>query len=493
MLMLLLAALLTQDKSKAATSFDEGSKHLKEARYERAIEAFDSALKVLNTEDPNLSYRGPGITVRVAYYPYFYAGLAALRWAPAAQNPEEKQRRLALALTHLGRSIHPEAVQRQAEARQLMAALGTPPPPVAPAPPPAADPFPQHVAKLKVDLDQLGRDGRFEEALKSITQAAFLAGREAERKELMEAFRAKQAQAVGQREIKLTSGIERLAAEDPLRDTETQVKVLREAQIPREVQKEPPPSFRWLEGFVSELDRQKPAIAKVAALDEAMVVETSDAFEGLAQAALEAGYFPGFRAARNIAHALRLSRMKALPAAELPAEDKWSRAVRLEAAAKKSEEALLVRLVKVQGEAFEGELKRYLEETVKSQQSGLAVVRGTLPSPDMKNRLVQAERSLQDPEAAADAARLRGVAGEIVQLQGDARFGVLQAGEQARALMAGAVALATAALLEGEPRDQIVGRLAPLVGRAQSLDAGALAVADVSPKILALFDEARRR
>jgi hypothetical protein len=341
-------------------------------------------------------------------------------------------------------------------------------------------------------VDALLGSGKLEEALEAMRRSSYWKGREDERKVQEGRIREEQAKAIGQKETKLASGIERLAGEEALKDPEEHLARLREARVPKEVAKEPPAAFRWLEGFVEQLENQKEAIGKMAGLDEAVVVGTSDSFEALAKSALEQGYFPGFRAARNIAHALRMSRMKALPGAALPAEEKWARALQLEAAAKKSEEALAGTTLK--DEAMAGELKRYVGETVKAQTTVLAAVRATLPTPDLKNRVVRAEESLRDPEAAADATRLRAVAANVAELQGDARFGSLQPAEQARAIVASAVALATAAFLEGEPREQATRRLAPLMAKAQALDPGVLAgLGDVSPKILVLFDEARRR
>jgi hypothetical protein len=489
-ILLVLLALQSGDKAKAATFHKEGEAFFKDAKYEKALEAFESALKELKNEDPNLSYRGPGVTVRVAYHPYYFAGRCAQFLADAAATPAEKKRRLDLAISHLGRSIHPEAKARVDAARDALAKIDLADPIPAPRPAPAT-PSPEAI-RAKGELDAFLSSGKLEEALEAMRRSSYWKGREDERKAQEVRIREEQAKAIGQKETKLASGIERLAGEEALKDPEEHLARLKEARVPKEVSKEPPAAFRWLEGFVEQLEKQKEAIGKMAGLDEAVVVGTSDSFEALAKSALEQGYFPGFRAARNIAHALRMSRMKALPGAALPAEEKWARALQLEAAAKKSEEALAGTTLK--DEAMAGELKRYVGETVKAQATVLTAVRATLPSPDLKNRVVRAEESLRDPEAAADATRLRAVAANVAELQGDARFGALQPAEQARAIVASAVALATAAFLEGEPREQAARRLAPLMAKAQALDPGALAgLGDVSPKILLLFDEARKR
>jgi hypothetical protein len=495
-----LSLTLAADIPKAAAAYTEAMGYYQKGQWEKAVDAFDAALKESANENPNLSYRAQGVTVRVEYYPYYYSGMSKYQLALQASGPEEKKRRLIDAVNQLKVSVHPDNKGATAKARSLLdeveARLKAPPPTPVPLPP---DPFPAALARVKGEVDGLGKAERFEEALESVRTSAGFSGHETERKELLENIRSRQASAVKDRDARLALQMEQLASRNPLEDPAARFRSLEEARIPPAVQRDVAPKFRWLDDFLAACEKSRESLEKAPRLDERAVCDAAQVFEQLAKQALDAEFLPGFRAARNVAHSLRLARLNALPSAGLGVKETWSRSLLLDAAEEESrkncEELLRPRLEKTSDPVVKEEMRKYLAETAVAYRQGAATALGRLARPETEEQIDQAVAGLKTTAVIVDPDKLRGISSGLAALQSDAGFLKLKAADQARAIFVAAVAQVEAGFLEGEPREKIVERCAPFASKAYKLDANVSAPwrDQLSPKVLSLLEELGKR
>jgi tetratricopeptide (TPR) repeat protein len=177
MWMVILLAMQGREAEQAAREFDEGMRQFQENRHEKAIEAFDAALK-LRGVDGTLRLFQAGVVQNKNYQPYHFKGLAALRWAASAGSLEEKQRRLDLAISSLVNSGHADRDALLAEARRLREATD------------------RRSVPTEDDPAPLALRGRFDEALRLLEQSAYWKGREDERKAQEVRIREEQAKAI---------------------------------------------------------------------------------------------------------------------------------------------------------------------------------------------------------------------------------------------------------------------------------------------------------
>ncbi len=487
----LLACLLLSagDREKAAALYKEGQKLLNAGKYADAVDRFDDALKEVGDETEKLRYGDQAIKDTIAYYPNFFSGLARLRQADAALIPQEKARFLDDAVSRLIRSKHPEKESHLVKAREQRVKVAETPPPAAP------DPRDELVGRLRSRVEGFNRAERYEDALDSIAaEKGLFEGHEADRQALVESIRTAQARAVESRLRALELELERVASAPAMEDPKGRLEALGKAKLPPEIRRDPGPRFQWLGDFIRAIEKHQGSLEPGARVEEGPACAAAGEFETAAERALAADFFPGFRAARSVAQGLRHARLSSLPA---HAADSWERAQVIDAAVEKAHakcrEALTLHASRKTESA--GQAEAYRDGVLPQERQRIRELIARIPPPDFRKRLSDAEGRLLAHEAAARPEALRGASKTLSDLQTEGPFSGLSRPEQARALLAAAISMVSAEILEGEPREKIAEKCGPLVRKARGLDPeGVAAWRDrVSPKVIAILEEADKR
>ena len=218
------------------------------------------------------------------------------------------------------------------------------------------------------------------------------------------------------------------------------------------------------------------------------------AFEGIALEALQSRIPPGFRAARHIAHALRLAKLNRIALGAEDTIDTRTAAVMVSEALQTSARA---------GDGFsklpEGDgMAKSLENDVPTRQKqiedlGKKIMDGAKERARLTAPIVTAEASLSDGQFLGDAAALAKLKNDLFELESEANFGTLTNRLRARALLAHALAEAVLAFLEGNPPARVLDRCRTPAWRAFGFDpkVDARWAGKLSPKLLKILDESK--
>jgi hypothetical protein len=488
-LLLAVFFLAAGDREKAAALYKEGQKLLDAGKYADAVDRFDQALKEVGDETEKLRYGDQAVKDTIAYYPNYFSGLARLRQADAALTPQEKGRFLDDAISRLVRSKHPEREGHLVKAREQRVKVVEPPPP----PPPETRA--ELVGRLRSRVEGFNRAERYEDALDSIAaEKGLFEGHEADRQALVESIRTAQARAVESRLRALELELERVASAPVAEDPKGRLEALGKTRLPPEIRRDAGPQFGWLGDFLRALEKHQGALEPGARIEDGAACAAADEFESAAERALAADFFPGFRAARNVAQGLRHDRLSSLKA---EAADSWERAQVIDAAVEKAHakcrEALTLHASRKTGSA--GQAEAYRDSVLPPERQRIRDLIARIPPPAFRKRLSDAEGRFLAHETAARPEALRGASKTLSDLQMEGPFASLPRPEQARALLAAAISMVSAEILEGEPRGKILEKCGPLVSRARELDSGAVAAwrDRVSPKVIAILEESEKR
>jgi hypothetical protein len=480
---LILALAAGDNVSDAGAAYRKALEELDTERYEEAVQLLRDAVQKVGSESDELKYRDSISRRRHSYYPYY-------EWARARQMQAKKEpsiftRRDLLkdALSRLGQTRHPESAQLLEEVKAELVVVEK------------AIELDGSFASTKTRIEVLGTGERFEEALEQLELAAkTYLGRQKEMADLRTSLKDRQIALERRFEQLLSQRLGDLTLTDPVVAGESVAGILKPALIPVEAIAKPGAPFQWLLKFIELWEKQLEIVRKAPELPAEETNAVAGAFESSALEALSSGVPAGFRAARHIAHAVRLAKLNRIAvgaedvidtksaqtvvqfenATSARASDALDKMPEGDATIKALQDRILVR-------------RKEIDDLVKKINDG-AKERARLTGP-----IIVAEGSLSDGDTLGDAAALAKLKNDLFELESEANFGTLTNRLRARALLAHALAEAMLAFLEGNTQARAVDRCRLPAWRAYGFDpkVDARWVGKLSPKLLKVLDQIR--
>lgn len=469
-LLLLVLATTCDDDAAAGSAYRAALDAMTQGKYEEAVGKLQESLRHQPRETDKLFFRDRDGRHKEAYYPHFV--WAQVRSQQSRKEPAAARRRELIrdGLVHLDLTAHPDASGLRDTLRADLAVVEKA----------LSEPAPEDtaVAALRDRIDQLCDREQFEEALRiQAAEQALLDRHPDVRTRMREMIESRRSTVVARYEKALELALERVALAPPLEDPDAIPPMLRSASLPRTVADPASGRFVWLRSFLSLCEERLPALRTPAAATGAL--ESADAFEKSALAAVDAGTVAGFRAARNIAQAIRWSRIEPLAGGRNDGELEPLIAGSLESTARcrkllngrKDVEGVLSTVVG----SFESRLQRAADQLAERKRYREQLTRW----------LGQAQEALKRPSTMADPDALRTAARAFDPMETHAAWPTVPAATRAGALWTRALLELVALVLEGEPVATAVDRVAPRLQDARTLDPGLTAAGEqrLSPKI----------
>ena len=494
------------DPAPAGAAYTRGMQLFSEQKFDEAAAAFEESLRHEPAESPSLRYRDVDGRHRHSYFPQYHLGASRLAQAEREAGPYVRRGRLQAAGRHFGLTDHPEGPAKKAEAAGLLERLEMA---IAET---EANAVPPEIAQLRAKVDQLCEASSFEDAQQAIQSASeLLRKHEKIRNELLATTRNRQRAVLRNYEALLSSRLDSISRTDPTYEAEVVLPLLKPARVPPTVMKDPEARFRWLLDFCALYEKELETVKGAGALDPDRLLPSADAFDTLGRQALEIDLFNGFRASRNLGHAMRMARLRELataadkPDTSLPGTPAFKSATsRLldaaDAARTKVEQDLAAR-----GADGSEDLKKYLESDLPYQKRQVETVRGKVREVTLAyERRVAAEAAaqaaeaeIQSPGLMADPAEGRRISRALSKLESEAYFETLPAVVRARVLFARAVCDAVVASREADPPSRVAEKCRGDLLRAAGLDAGVHKpwqdAGRLSPRLSGLFDLIRKQ
>jgi len=461
-LLLLFLTAACDDDALAGAAYREALEATRLERYEEAIARLQEALRNQPKETDKLLYRDRDGRHKDPYYPHYtWSQIRAIQ-ARKEQGPSRQRELFREAIAHLELTTHPGAAGTVEEVRTELAAveqmLAT------------RVTTDAAIPALRLRIEQLCDLEKLEEAERLVVlEKALLDRHPAERTRLRETLDLRRAAALARYEKAMDLALERVAIASPLDEPEAIPELLRSALLPPSVAAPAEGRFVWLRDFLSRC--------------ESLRADTEDPspFEEAAAGAVRSGTFTGFRAARNIAQAIRLRRIETREPgrddAELDrllagARDSASRCRELIAGRKEFENFLTTGLT-----TFQDRVQKAADRLAERKKFG----------EDLGGWLARADAVLAESASMADPEVLRSAARAFDPLETGKGWETAPAAVRARALMNRGILELVALLLEGETVVTAVDRVAPRLRAARSLDPAVTAIAErrLSPRIRA--------
>lgn len=469
------------DDAQAGAACRAATDAVRQGRYGEAVEKLQEALRHQPRESERLQYRDREGLHKEPYYPHYVWAQARMLEARAEKDAARQMNLFREAAAHLELTQYPSAPETLKAVREELAAIEK-----AAAVPDATR---AAAADLRQRVSNLCEQENFEEARRVVGLGKELLDRiPAERAQLLEFIQARLSAALSRYERALDLALETMAATSPLEKPDSLPLLLQPALLPRTMIDPTEGRFVWLREFLTTVQARLPELRASKDAEKPEVLGCARAFEEAAGRALSAGTFAGFRAAMNIAHALRGSRVQALSGGKDDAQ--------LDRLLADSEEAALLEEKRL-GEAPErgsyrtGVLAPHLQR-IREEREKLR--RRTRLAGDLDRWFARVDQILADRSSMADPEVLRGVAKELAPLEGIAAWKEASAPIRARALYARSILEAVAALLDGDGAPEALERAAPGIRAARALDTGVDAPWEdrLSPKLKAWLDRLGR-
>jgi hypothetical protein len=484
MLALLLSVICAADPvTEAGMAYRQALDALGGEKYEEAVQFLRGALQKLGEESDSLKYRDGIARRRHAYYPYY-------EWARARQLQAKQEtsiftRRdlLKEALSRLSQTRHPEAAARVDEVKLELEVVEK------------AIALDGSFSSVKTRIEVLGTGERFEEALQQLNRAAesFL-GRRKELEELRTSLVERQAALERRYEKVLEQRLGDLILSDPVAGGESIAGILKPAQIPPDAVAKPGPPFTWLRKFMDLWDKNLDVARRSRELTGEEANAVAGSFDALAVESLTSGVPAGFRAARHVAHAIRVAKLGRIAEGTEDVVDVGTAGVVVTSATSMSARAAEI----VAGLPQADPNSKALQTDVQARRKQIddlsqKILAGAKERARLTAPIVAAEASLADGGTLGDVAALAKLKNDLFELESEATFGTLTARLRARALMAHALAEATLGFLEGNPLSRVVDRCRVPAWRAYGFDpkVDARWSARLSPKLLKVLDAIR--
>jgi hypothetical protein len=478
----LVLALLTGDSvSEAGTAYRKALEELETERYEEAVQLLRDAVQRLGTETEELKYRDSTARRRHTYYPYYEWGRARQLQATKENSIFTKRDLLKDAASHLGQTKAPEGPQLLQEVNTQLAAVEK------------AIELDGSFASTKTRIEVLGTGERFEEALKQLEAvSASYPGRQKEITDLRSSLKDRQIALERRYEQVLSQRLGDVALSDPVTAGDSIAGILKAAQIPVQAVEKPGPPFEWLRKFIELWEKNQDAVHRSADLSGEETNAVAGSFETAALQALPAGVPPGFRAARHLAHAVRMAKLNRIATGAEDTIDTQTAGVVVKSALETSDRAAAGLAQAPRTDP----IVKTLENDVPTRQKQVEdlskkILDGAKERARLTAPILQAETLLADGNTLGDAAALTKLKNDLFELESEATFGTLTARLRARALMAHALAEAMLGFMEGDAPGRVVDRCRVPAWRAYGFDpkVDARYAGILSPKMLKILEQ----
>jgi len=480
---LILALAAGDSVSEAGAAYRKALEELETERYEEAVQLLRDAVQKVGSESDELKYRDSISRRRHSYYPYYE--WARARQLQAKREPSIFTRRDLLkdAMSRLGQTRHPESAQLLEEVKAELVVVEK------------AIELDGSFASAKTKIEVLGTGERFEEALSQleIAMKSYL-GRQKEMGELRTSLKDRQIALERRYEQVLAQRLGDVTLTDPVVAGESIAGILKPALIPLDAVAKPGAPFQWLQTFIELWEKNLETVRRAAELSAEEANTIAGAFEGSALEALSAGVPPGFRAARHVAHAVRMAKLNRIAVGAEDTIDTKSAATIV-----KYESETSARASDALDKVPEGDSRiKALQNHVPVRRKEIGdlskkIIDGANERARLTAPIVAAEASLSDGDTLGDAAALSKLKNNLFELESEANFGTLTNRLRARALMAHALAEAMLAFLEGNPPARVLDRCRTPAWRAFGFDpkVDARWAGKLSPKLLKILDESK--
>ncbi len=480
---LILALAMNDPVTEAGTAYRQALEALGANNYEGAITLLREALQKVGNENDELRYRDSTARWRHAYYPHYE--IAKVRQLQAKQEPSIFTRRDLLkdAISRLSQTRHPDGNHRLEEVKADLAVVEK------------AIELDGVFASVKTRIEVLGTGEYFEEALQRLEEASVnYPARQKEISDLRTSLKDRQAAVERRFEQVLAQRLGDVALADPVTAGEAIVGILKPAQIPAAAVAKPGPPFEWLRKFIDLWEKNLETARRAGDLSAEELNAVAASFEQAAQDALTSKVPPGFRAARHLAHGIRIAKLNRIVTGTEDRLDTKTAASVVQAALDTSAKAAesLARLP-------EGDdIVKTLENDVPTRQKliealGKKIVDGAKERDRLTLPIVTAESALSDADTLGNVAALTKLKDELFVLESEANFGTLTNRLRARAFMAHAIVEATLGFLEGQDPVRVLDRCRAPAFRAFGFDpkVDERWTSRLSPKLLKTLEESK--
>lgn len=494
------------DAAPAGEVYSKGVKLLEEKKFAEAAAAFEEALRYQPAETPYLKYRNEDGRHKHAYYPLYQLALARVAQTEAEPNLYTKRERLQAAERGFRQTAHREGKNRLAEVRVKLEELEK-----AIAEAEAAAP-PQALVDLRTKVERLAEGENYEEAFREMEAGASLfERREVIRTNLTNFVQNRQKATLERYDNYLLKSLTGVGRIDPTIDADLILSSLLPARVPPEVTKTPAPHFKWVIDFVALYEKEIERIRAATTLPPEQLLPSATAFDQSARKAVEIGFFPGFRLARNVGQALRIARLREHGNPEKADPSKPDYRPIADAVHRGADEAVRALEGDLQGQILQaGEtplgalLKKYLEGDIPYQRNQIEryrkLIDEAIKAYDQRvaaeATVKKAEDGLVTPRVMADPGQGKGFVATLSTLASQPYFDTLPDNVRAKVHFARAVCEAVVVFLEAESTARAVERCEGDVVKAFALDPQVDATwreGRLSPRIVALFDSIKQR
>jgi len=447
------------DDAQAGAACRAATDAVRQGHYDEAVEKLQEALRNQPRESERLQYRDREGLHKDPYYPHYVWAQARLLQARADKDIARQMKLFREATTHLELTQHPSAPETLKAVKEELAAIEK-----AAAAPDATQAV---MADLRQRVNTLCDQENFEEARRVVgLEKELLDPVPAERSQLLEFIQAHRSTVLARYERALDLALETMAATSPLEKPDSLPLLLQPVLLPRMVIEPISDRFLWLREFLSTVQTRLPELRAMKDVEGPDVLACARTFEDAAGRALSAGTFPGFRAAMNIAHALRGSRIQVLSGGKDDAQ--------LDRLLADSEDAALLEEKNLgktpERDAYRtGVLVPHLER-IREEREKLR--RRTRLAGDLDRWIARSDQVLADRSSMANPKALREVAKELAPLERIPAWKEASASLRAKALYARSILEAVAALLDGDGAPEALDRAASGIRAARALDAG---------------------
>ncbi len=485
MLTLLLVLGCGDDAAQAGAFYREALEALRENHYDDAVARLQEALKVEPRETDKLLYRDREGRHREAYYPHYVWAQARILQSRGESRPVARQEQLREALLHLDLTEHPDRAgmlaRTKADLSDLERASTAPPLPEA------------AMTELRHRIANLCDQERFGESMQLLSRESELLNRDpTARDQLIGTIDERRRTAIARYERAMALALDTLAAGSPLEKPDSMLLVIQPALFPASLGEKPGASFLWLSDLQALFQRELPVLRHPEGAFLPELLRTAGAFEAHALRAWEAGSFAGFRAAANVADAIRETRIaplkdgrddvglgRVLGEWELALEGRRSILSRKPGAIEEVD-AYRVGVLQARADALH-KIRERMEGRIRLRR-------------DLDLWLSHAERFLEDPATMASPRALRTAASDGSSLEHSDVWAEIAPGLRSRALFLHALLELVLGMLENGPPERIREQAGGLIRSARLLDPEVAGPwrDKLSPKIRAWLEESTR-
>lgn len=440
-----------------------------------------TALQKVGEESDQLKYRDSVARRRHAYYPYYEWAQARLSQARGQASIYTQRDLLQDAAGRLGQTRHPEAAKLLEEVNARLAEAEK------------SISMDSSFSAVKTRIEVLGTGERFVEALGQLDSAtAVYKTRAKEMAEVRTSLLERQAVVVKRYDQLMVQRLADVAVMDPATAADSIVPLLQPALVPPEVIEKGGPSFEWLGKFIELWKTHGDHVRRAAELPGTEVIAAAGKLESAALEALALNVPAGFRAARHMAQAACLIKLRGIATGSDDVFDLPT----TEAVLRSADEAAARAGAGVVRRGGQDDTRTTLENDLASQRRQVAelgqkIQEGSKERNRLTAPILRAEEALADGETIGATAALEKLKNDLFELESEATFGTLTARLRARALFAHALAEAMLAFLEGNLPARVVDRCRLPAWRAYGFD-GAVDgrwSPRLSPKLLKVFEQ----